>query len=207
MKKRKILAFVLCQVLLFALLSACAEKTTVAEESAVTSNSTGTAVSVPTPTPAPEDELAPTPAPEGEEDGLHSSSLPAPEVGSNAFAVEFIGNPIDKKYDLDMEDASSNSAMSAACSEAAKSWKAQIDAAYMQIIDSADAGTVEKVKAEQESWIDAQNDSLQEIRNSVDEEDAMAAVTVAREIMLYYRSRAIELCAVLYEIDGQLVFG
>ena len=36
---------------------------------------------------------------------------------------------------------------------------------------------------------------------------SLAAITVAESIMLYYRTRAIDLCAALYEIDGKLVFG
>ena len=52
-----------------------------------------------------------------------------------------------------------------------------------------------------------QSDALKAIRDAVSEDDAMAAVTVAENIMLYYRTRAIDLCAVLYEIDGKLVFG
>ena len=48
-------------------------------------------------------------------------------------------------------------------------------------------------------------------QSGLDTEELMvpvsAAVTVAENIMLYYRTRAIDLCAVLYEIDGKLVFG
>ena len=77
----------------------------------------------------------------------------------------------------------------------------------MQILESADADKADEVKAMHEAWIDNQNDSLQEIRSAVDEEDAMAAVTAAENIMLYYRSHAIDLCAVLYEIEGQVAFG
>ena len=158
------------------------------------------------PTPAPENEdAAPTPAPEGD-DG-HYATLPAPEIGSDAFIYEFAGNPIDARYETEMEDAASASAMIDACSTAANNWKEQIDAVYMQILDSADEALAAKVKAEQETWISGQNDSLREIRSAVSEDDAMASVTVAENIMLYYRSRAIDLFAVLYEIDGQLVFG
>ena len=94
-----------------------------------------------------------------------------------------------------------------ACNTAAESWKDQIDAVYMQILDAADAELAGEIKAEQEEWISAQNNELKEIRETVESDDVMASVTVAENIMLYYRSRAIDLCAVLYELDGQLVFG
>jgi len=63
------------------------------------------------------------------------------------------------------------------------------------------------VKAEQEAWLDAQNDQLQTIRDQAEEEGAVAAVNVSENIMLYYRSRAIDLCAVLYSLEEQIVFG
>ena len=63
------------------------------------------------------------------------------------------------------------------------------------------------VKKAQEEWVNNQNDQLREIRENIDEEDAMAAVTAAENIMLYYRSRAIDLCVILYEIEGQIAFG
>ena len=178
----------------------------IAEVESSTVSAAPTAEPTPEPTPAPEtDEPAPTPAPEI---GIgHQSMLPAPEVGSDAFMQEFMTNPIDLKYEEDMNYAASGAAMVDACTEASNSWIDQIDAVYMQILDIADTDTAEKVKKEQEAWVNNKNDSLQEIRNAVSKEDAMASVTVAENIMLYYRSRAIDLCAVLYEIDGVVVFG
>lgn len=52
-----------------------------------------------------------------------------------------------------------------------------------------------------------QSTALQDIRDSVSENDPLAAITVAESIMVYYRTRAIDLCAVLYDINGTLVFG
>ena len=145
-------------------------------------------------TPAPEGEGesdTPTPAPEGDESAdTHTSVLPAPESGSEEFRKAFEENPIV-----------------AASNTASESWQEQIDSVYTQILERGDDETVEQVKEEQSHWVNEQSDALQEIRDAVDEDDSMAAVTVAENIMLYYRTRAIDLCAVLYEIDGQLVFG
>ena len=41
--------------------------------------------------------------------------------------------------------------------------------------------TADKIKAEQEEWLTQQNNNLQKIRDEVDEEDAMAAMTVAEK--------------------------
>lgn len=60
---------------------------------------------------------------------------------------------------------------------------------------------------DQSHWINEQSNELQAIRDSASEDDPLAAITVAESIMLYYRTRAIDLCAALYEIDGKLVFG
>ena len=162
-------------------------------------------------TPAPEGEGesgTPTPAPEGDESAdTHTSVLPAPESGSEEFRKAFEENPIDAQYAADLELASSVAAIVAASNTASESWQEQIDSVYTQILERGDDETVEQVKEEQSHWVNEQSDALQEIRNAVSEDDSMAAVTVAENIMLYYRTRAIDLCAVLYEIDSQLVFG
>ena len=207
MKKTVCFALALLIALSAVLLTGCKNKEKEnSEAESATVSAAPTAEPTPTPTPAPEtDEPAPTPAPEI---GIgHQSMLPAPEVGSDDFMQEFMTNPIDLKYEEDMNYAASGAAMVDACTEASNSWIAQIDAVYMQILDTADEETAEKVKKEQEAWVNNKNDSLQEIRNAVSEDDAMASVTVAENIMLYYRTRAIDLCAVLYEIDGVVVFG
>ena len=56
-------------------------------------------------------------------------------------------------------------------------------------------------------WVNEQSTALQDIRDSVSENDPLAAITVAESIMVYYRTRAIDLCAVLYDINGTLAFG
>ena len=56
-------------------------------------------------------------------------------------------------------------------------------------------------------WVNEQSTALQDIRDSVSENDPLAAITVAESIMVYYRTRAIDLCAVLYDINGTLTFG
>ena len=208
--KRIVLSITVC-VLAVLVLASCGAKQ---QESTASTESTpkaeATAAAEPTaaptaePTPAPEDEALPTPAPENV---THYSSLPAPETGSDAFVEEFMTNPIDAQYDADMDDAASGSAMIDACNTAMESWKKQIDSVYMQILNTADEKKAAEVKKAQEEWVNNQNDQLREIRENIDEEDAMAAVTAAENIMLYYRSRAIDLCVILYEIDGQIVFG
>lgn len=166
----------------------------------------------PTPAPeataAPESDTAPTPAPEGAaSDSSHTSVLPAPEIGSDDFRTAFEENPIDAQYAEDLELAASMATIIAASNTASESWQAQIDSVYKQILERGDEETVEQAKEAQSHWINEQSDALKAIRDAVSEDDAMAAVTVAENIMLYYRTRAIDLCAVLYEIDGQLVFG
>ena len=212
---KKIILFCVTALLIFCL-AGCTQSGTEPEKPAEPAESSaaeeGTDVSetetTAEPTPAPEVEgVVPTPAPEGEDSELQNGLLPMPEVGSAEFVKEFMENPIDAQYEADMNDAASMTAMVDACTKASESWKMQIDSVYMIILEDADAATVETVKAEQEEWLNQQNNNLQKIRDEVNEEDAMAAMTVAENIMLYYRSRAIDLCAILYEADGQLSFG
>ena len=218
MKKYSLLVSLLCAVLCLFLLSACDRHVLNTEE---TPNSSSLAETEPTaeptavPTPEPTAEPTPEPTPAPEEESVSSdvqeeedeNALPAPEIGSEAFKAEFIQNPIDAQYVEEMEYAASVSTMIYACNTASESWKDQIDAVYMEILDTAETERAAEIKAEQEAWISAQNDELKLIREAVQSDDAMASVTVAENIMLYYRSRAIELCAALYELEGQLAFG
>lgn len=206
---KRILSALCCAMLIFSM-TACSGTEQAAK--ATPTPAPETDISEVTPTPAPETEnpeATPTPAPEGQEseEEAHQSVLPAPENGSEAFRTAFEGNPIDIQYAEDMEFAASVNGIVSACTAAAESWQAQIDSVYTQILERGDSSTVETVKAEQAKWMESQSDELQAIRDSISEDDPLAAVTVAQGIMLYYRTRAIDLCAVLYEIDGQLVFG
>ena len=221
MKKYISVVLALCAVFCVLILSSCdminpwRTETSFTSETEQTAEPTPTQTAAPTAEPTPEPTTEPTPAPdeeepsidESEEENEDSSMLPAPEIGSDAFVEDFMNNPIDAQYVEEMEYAASVSAMIYACNTAAESWKDQIDAVYMQILDAADAELAGEIKAEQEEWLSAQNNELKEIRETVESDDVMASVTVAENIMLYYRSRAIDLCAVLYELDGQLVFG
>ena len=159
---------------------------------------------------APEEE--PTPAPEGNTssetgENRHTSTLPVPETGSEEFRAAFENNPIDTQYADDMETAGSVAGMITACNTASDSWKEQIDSVYTQILEYGDDKTVETVKEEQSHWVNEQSTALQDIRDSVSEDDPLRAITVAESIMVYYRTRAIDLCAVLYDINGTLAFG
>ena len=106
-----------------------------------------------------------------------------------------------------METAGSVAGMITACNTASDSWKEQIDSVYTQILEYGDDKTVETVKEEQSHWVNEQSTALQDIRDSVSENDPLAAITVAESIMVYNRTRAIDLCAVLYDINGTLAFG
>lgn len=182
-----------------------------------TSSATAEATPAPEITPAPEATAAPeeepTPAPEegntSSETGenRHTSTLPVPETGSEEFRAAFENNPIDTQYADDMETAGSVAGMITACNTASDSWKEQIDSVYTQILEYGDDKTVETVKEEQSHWVNEQSTALQDIRDSVSENDPLAAITVAESIMVYYRTRAIDLCAVLYDINGTLAFG
>ena len=146
-----------------------------------------------------------TPAETGE--NRHTSTLPVPETGSEEFRAAFENNPIDTQYADDMETAGSVAGMITACNTASDSWKEQIDSVYTQILEYGDDKTIETVKEEQSHWVNEQSTALQDIRDSVSENDPLAAITVAESIMVYYRTRAIDLCAVLYDINGTLAFG
>lgn len=209
---KKISCAVCCAALIFSAAS-CTQQDNLTSTSGEPAQSTGI-TPAPEPTAAPEEdsasELLPTPAPEGgesSEEETHHSVLPAPETGSEGFREAFESNPVDEQYASDLETAGSVANMIAACNTASQSWQEQIDSVYAQILERGDEKTVEQVTEDQSHWVNEQSEQLQGIRDSVSEDDPLAAITVAESIMLYYRTRAADLCAILYEIDGKLVFG
>lgn len=207
MKRIRKLVCIVCAAALALSFAACRQT---APEASISEDTAQSAEITPAPevTPAPEEDVLPTPAPEGEEaEETHRNVLPAPENGSEAFRKAFEVNPVDAQYASDLENAGSVANIIAACNTASESWREQIDSVYAQILERGDDKTVEQVTEDQSHWINEQSNELQAIRDSVSEDDPLAAITVAESIMLYYRTRAIDLCAALYEIDGKLVFG
>ena len=191
------------------LVSAACSGVPARSEASPTPEPTATAESTAEPTAAPEPTEEPTPEPEeeGSLDDGHNSMLPAPEAGSAEFQAAFAENPIDAQFMDDLFSAGSVSAMVAACNTASASWQAQIESVFMQLMEDETADVTERISAEHAYWQENESESLREIREAVDEEESMAAYTVAENIMLYYRTHAIELCAELFEITGELSFG
>lgn len=208
-KNGKLTALALVLAGLVLVSSACsAASASSGTESSPEPTATAEPTEAPTPTPEPTEE--PTPEPEDEDGTLddgHNSMLPAPEAGSEAFQEAFADNPIDAQFMEDLFSAGSVSAMVEACNTASESWQAQVESAFMQLMEDETAEVTERVSAAHAYWQENESESLREIRESVNEEDPMAAYTVAEGIMLYYRTHAIELSAELFEITGELSFG
>ncbi len=172
----------------------------------------------PSPTGAPEPSAAPSstdapesPAPGGAgqpTDEDHLGMLPAPEVGSREFVEEFLRNPIDAQFEEDMALASSVAEMVSVCSDVSELWQTQIASAYAQLTsDDVPEDVAERIAESQVKWLEEQDAALAAIRDAVEEGDTMAPLTSAEQTMLYFRARAIELCAEMYEQTGSVSFG
>ncbi len=202
----KRLALLLLSVLLCALLCACAGTSQTSESPSTSPSPSPSMTGAPEPTPRPESESSPE-----EEAGVsenHSGMLPAPEVGSREFVEEFLLNPIDAQFEEGMSLASSVAEMLEVCTDVSEKWNAQIDSMYTQLVaEDADPEVAERITESQAKWLSEQEDALAEIREAVDENDSMSPLSAAENVMLYYRARAIELCAEFYAQTGSLSFG
>lgn len=127
----------------------------------------------------------------------------SPEEGSSGFEADFSQNPIDRKYDEDYSMATSFSMMRQACDEAASSWASMVDIAYDAALDvlSGDARTA--LQQEQDVWEQNLDAALDEIRSQAGEGNE-GILTAARQIVLFYRQRAMELCKIKYDVNGEL---
>jgi len=142
-----------------------------------------------------------------------SRFVPAPDLipstpessGAEAdgFDGEFSQNPIDKQYDEAYSHATSFSMMRQACDEAAKQWKAMVDVAYNAAMGAIPEEDQSALRQEQEQWSAGLNSRIETVRAEAGD-DNEGILTASKQIVLIYRDRAMALCRVKYEADGEL---
>lgn len=149
---------------------------------------------------APEEEVSSTFIPAND---LISTASEVIDGATEGFEYEFSQNPIDKQYDEDYSLATSFSMMRQACGDAAKRWNNMVDIAY----EAALAATPEDERyiliEEQEQWLSDLSIRLDSIRDNADD-DNEGILAAEKETVLVYRTRAMELCRIKYELDGTL---
>lgn len=187
---KKAVCLVLCLILLSGLW-ACEE------EKELPSSST------PVSTPAPVSS-APEPASSSAWFSPSQDLLPsAPPEGSTGFEAEFSQNPIDREYDRAYGEALSASMMRQACDEAAASWKGMVETAYQSLLPLLSEDEQAKLLQEQDSWDHSAAEELKSIQEEAGE-GTEGALKAAQQTVLFYRQRAMELCKLKYDIDGEL---
>lgn len=134
---------------------------------------------------------------------LIPSTPDASGAEADSFEAEFSQNPIDKKYDEDYSYATSFSMMRQACDEAAKQWRDMVETAYNAAMEAIPEEERYLVRQEQEQWQLELDDRIDTIRAEAGE-DNESILTAAKQIVLLYRERAMELCRIKYETDGSL---
>ncbi len=130
-----------------------------------------------------------------------------PEAGSSlapdSFEALFSQNPIDKKYDEDYSYASSFSMMQQACDDAARNWKNMVDTAYRAALKALPDEEKNALTQEQDDWLSETENRIDVIRQESGD-DNEGILSAAKEIVLVYRDRAMELCRLKFEADGTL---
>lgn len=134
---------------------------------------------------------------------LIPSTPDASGAETGGFEEEFSQNPIDKKYDEDYSYATSFSMMRQACDEAAKRWETMVETAYNAAMEATPEEERYLVRQEQEQWRLELDDRIDTIRAEAGE-DNEGILTAAKQIVLLYRDRAMALCRIKYDADGEL---
>ena len=147
--------------------------------------------------------------PESEpEDSSHFVPMPdlisTPDnIAEGSFEDLFSQNPIDKKYDSDYSFATSFSTMRQACDVAARNWKNMVDVAYQAAMEVTPEEEQGALKQEQTQWEINLETEIEDIRAEAgDTNDGILASS--KEVVLLYRSRAMELCKIKFDADGTL---
>ncbi|QAT48294.1 DUF1311 domain-containing protein [Caproiciproducens sp. NJN-50] len=124
---------------------------------------------------------------------------------SEAFNQKFAGNPVDKAYIKESDQAVSTVDMVNVSRKYAGLWQKEIDHAWsgLQKKMSADSsGKPAELKAEQQKWEDGKDAALKKITSSaLSAGGSMAEVNAASQEMDFYRSRAAQLYRELYNYD------
>lgn len=157
------------------------------------------------PSSAPSSSMAESSAPESSEFVPAEDLIPseAPVSGAEDFQALFSQNPIDKQYDADYEVAASFAMMRQACDTAAKSWKNMIDVAYQSALEAASGEQRTRLQEEQSEWAQSIDEEIEQLRADAGDTNE-GILESSRQIVLLYRQRAMELCRVKYDIDGEL---
>lgn len=136
-------------------------------------------------------------------DDLISTASSVTEGVTEGFDYEFSQNPIDKQYDKDYSLAASFSMMRQACGDAVKRWDTMIGIAYDAALAALPESERPALMEEQDKWLSDLSIRLDNIHKNT-AEDNESILAAEKEIVLPYRSRAMQLCKIKYDIDGSL---
>lgn len=125
-----------------------------------------------------------------------------PEESADFYAV-FSQNPIDRQYDADYAAATSFGMMRIACEDALGRWDAMIDIAYTAALDCLQGTENGELQQEQSLWDTKAEDEAENIRAGYGDTNE-GILKAEKEIVLLYRSRAMELCEIVYDATGEL---
>lgn len=122
-------------------------------------------------------------------------------VGSADFQTLFLQNPIDEKFSVEFDNATSTSLLGDIIYDATESWRQMVSIAYDAALESSE--TDERRKEIQ----DAYNTFLNNMQSGLTDAETLSAsdpVAGALATMNHYRTCAAELCNLKYENDQTL---
>lgn len=121
--------------------------------------------------------------------------------GTGDFEDAFSQNPIDKQYDADYSKALSFAMMMDACQAAQDRWKAMVDTALADALKALPQEEGFALQAEQDRW---EQNAKKQLDAQKEETGNEAVLSAAKEAVLLYRQRAMELCRIRFDLDGTL---
>ena len=186
---KRILCALLCAVTVFSL-AACEENEPVSSEVSEVQESSA---------------MSEIPEPESSEFIPSQDLIPSGDTtgDSSDFYAAFSQNPIDKQYDADYAAADAFGMMRAACSSAAERWEAMVDIAYAEAVLCVQGNMQEELQNGQAVWESRVEGDIEDIRAEYGDTNE-GILNSEKEIVLYYRSRAMELCETVYNATGEL---
>lgn len=140
-----------------------------------------------------------------------SSSAVSSTVSSQAAALDFESyfetNPIDPAYQETFNQAVSNTEMVRIANQFADIWKQEIESGYQKLLSAAPGEEQADIEKQQAKWQTESQGRIDEIVQKAQETGGtMGNVQSAVDVMNFYRERAKEVYASLYEYDQNFPF-
>lgn len=133
-----------------------------------------------------------------------SSSAAGPAYKEADFKKAFDGNPIDKAYDSEINDAGTNYDMMKVAGKFVEIWETEVGIANKKAGQALSGSALNAYRADQKAWSDKKEAALNKLQKDIqDEGGSNAALELSMQTADFYRSRVYKIYLAVYLETGK----